>query len=481
MAFLSKQEEFEETRVADWSWNQRREKNSGMTTNHLLRAAAGSGPAPRRLSSWGRMTALGHEVVHERLEEATNGAALTRGLARSYGDASLPALPADRLASTILANRILSFCPRSGVLRAESGVSLRELNRLFQPQGWFTPVSPGTEFVTLGGMVASDVHGKNHHRDGCFGEHVSRLRVRLADGDVVECSPSNHADLFYGCIGGMGLLGHILEVEVRLRRVSSRWIRTETRRVRDIDEFLVALTEAAGSWPYTMGWIDCLSRGRQLGRGVLMAGDWETAERAPFRPPGRPTTLRFPVDLPYGSLNRHTARAFNAAFFHAHRAGVTRGNSAPGPFFYPLDAVLDWNRAYGKRGFTQYQCVLPRRAGSEAVREFMRRLVATESSSPLCVIKDCGPEGRGVLSFPMEGTSIAVDMRISSSTPAVVRRLNEFVIATGGRIYLTKDRFTSREHFAAMEPRLPRFMALRAEWDPNRRLRSGLSRRLLED
>ncbi len=427
------------------------------------------------------MSLPGREVKDERLERASEGAALARGLARSYGDASLPAAAGDKLASTVLANRLLSFNPESGVLRAESGLSLAELNRIFMPQGWFTPVSPGTQFVTLGGMVASDVHGKNHHRDGCFGAHVLGLRVRLAEGDIVECSPSLRADLFHGCVGGMGLLGHLLEVEFQLRPIPSSCILTETRRVANISDFLDALRVAAQRWPYTMGWIDCLSRGPQLGRGVLMAGDWAPRAGAPRPPRVRRGALRFPIDLPHGALNRHTARAFNAAFFHAHPRGVSASAGPAEPFFYPLDRVLDWNRAYGKRGFTQYQCVLPRDAGPEAVLEFMHHLASTASSSPLCVIKDCGPQGRGVLSFPMEGTSIAVDMRITDDTQRVVDRLNAFVISTGGRIYLTKDQFTRRAHFAAMEPRLEHFQALRRRWDPQRRLRSALSLRLLED
>ncbi|MGE0326850.1 MAG: FAD-binding oxidoreductase [Polyangiaceae bacterium] len=449
-----------------------------MEVSKRIPTARTSAPRAKALTSWGRMTAVGREVSHERLEEATHGAALARGMARSYGDASLPAAPVDRLASTLMANRVLGFCNETGKLRAESGLTLADLNRLFLPRGWFTPVSPGTQFVTLGGMVASDVHGKNHHRDGCFGAHLTALRVRLGDGDIVDCSPEEHSDLFYGCIGGMGLLGHILEVEFSLRAIPSGWIRAETRRVDHLADFLSALAEGASRWPYTMGWIDCLSGQARLGRGVLIAGEWAgtapgTGERA-----RRP--VRFPFDLPAGVLNRYTARAFNAAFFRSHPAGVSQNRSSPEPFFYPLDRVLDWNRAYGKRGFTQYQCVLPRAAGPEAVHEFMRRMVETQSSSPLCVIKDCGPEGKGVLSFPLEGTSIAADMQITAETKRIVQQLNDFVIAVGGRIYLTKDQFTTRQAFAAMEPRLGAFNALRERWDPNRRLRSALSQRLLE-
>jgi FAD/FMN-containing dehydrogenase len=423
----------------------------------------------------------GRELLAENLESVTAGASLCRGLGRSYGDASLSARPGDKVVATRLADRVLAFDADTGVVRAEAGLSLAELHRLVMPRGFFAPVTPGTKFVTLGGMVASDVHGKNHHREGCFGAHVRALRVRLADDSIVECSPGENADLFDATLGGMGLVGHILEVEFALHRIPSRWIFMESERVGDLDDFLGALSRAAPAWPMTMGWIDCLTRGRAMGRGILMAGRWATPDEAPAEAPGEPVPHALPFELPDAALNRWTASLFNTAYYWRHVRRRVRSIVAPDPFFYPLDAILHWNRAYGPRGFTQYQCVLPRRAGPEAVREFMALLTKLGSASPLCVIKDCGPEGRGTLSFPMEGTSIAVDMAVSPDIQRVVDRLNEFVIAAGGRIYLTKDRFTRPEHFRAMEPRLPRFLAAREKWDPERKLRSALSVRLLGD
>jgi decaprenylphospho-beta-D-ribofuranose 2-oxidase len=448
---------------------------------HALLRRSDAAPAETMISGWGRLPVPGRELFAEDLERVTRGAALCRGLGRSYGDASLPARESDRVICTRLANRILSFDEQTGDLVVEAGISLAELNRLFLPRGWFTPVTPGTKFVTLGGMVASDVHGKNHHREGCFGAHVMQLRMRLADDTVVECSPDAHSDLFYGTIGGMGLLGHILRVEFRMRRTPSRWIWAETERVRGIDEFLVALGRTAPAWPMTMGWIDCLSRGSSMGRGILTAGRWATAEEAPAAPPPPPRERRFPVELPNWALNSVTARMFNSAYYHRHVSRRWTGLMTPEAFFYPLDAILHWNRAYGPRGFTQYQCVLPRAAGAEAVRAFMHLLTKLGGASPLCVIKDCGPEGKGVLSFPLEGTSIAVDMAVSPELQRVVDHLNAFVIEVGGRIYLTKDQFTRAKDFRAMEPRLPRFFELREKWDPNRRLRSALSVRLFGD
>jgi decaprenylphospho-beta-D-ribofuranose 2-oxidase len=467
-------------------------KSNGAPPRKSHEAAVPSGaPAPEvkpskqaavpQLSGWGRVPEPGTEIVGEDLVALTRGAALSRGLGRSYGDSSLPAAPSDKVVNTRLANRVLSFDAETGVLHAEAGVTLVDLNRLLLPRGWFTPVTPGTKFVTLGGMVASDVHGKNHHREGCFGAHVLGLRLRLASDDIVDVSPSQDPDLFYGSIGGMGLLGHILEVKVQFKRVPSSWIWMETERVKDIGEYLKALDRAASQWPMTMGWLDCLAQGQALGRGVSMVGRWATPEEAGGRGLPRVHEITMPVELPNWALNRFTASVFNELIFHSYPRSRHAKLATPEAFFYPLDALLEWNRGYGSRGFTQYQCVLPRAAGPEAVREFMQRLSALGCASPLCVIKDCGPEGKGTLSFPLEGTSIAIDIAVSAEIQRYVDALNEFVIAAKGRIYLSKDRFTRPEHFRTMEPRLPAFFAARDKWDPARRLRSAQSRRLFGD
>ncbi len=438
-------------------------------------------PPESMLTGWGRLPMPGREILAENLESITRGAVLSRGLGRSYGDSSLPAQASDRVVATRLANRILAFDPKTGVIRVEAGIALAELNRLFMPQGFFSPVTPGTKFVTIGGMVACDVHGKNHHCEGTFGAHVRWLKMRLADDSLIECTPTEHGDLFYGTIGGMGLLGHILEVEFRLHTISSPWVYMESERVHNIDEFLAALGKAAPAWPMTMGWIDCLSRGSSMGRGILMAGRWAKPEEAKAEPPRPAIQKTLPFELPNWALNPLTAKIFNSLYYWQHVSLHAKAVVSPEPFFYPLDAILEWNRGYGSRGFTQYQCVLPRQAGPEAVRAFMKLLVQLGGASPLCVIKDCGPEGKGVLSFPLEGTSIAVDMAVSPEIQRIVDSLNEFVIAAGGRIYLTKDRFTRADHYRAMDPRVDSFLALRETWDPQRRLRSAQSVRLFGD
>jgi FAD/FMN-containing dehydrogenase len=423
----------------------------------------------------------GVEQRGEDLERLTRDAALSRGLGRSYGDSSLPAPGTTAVVGTALADRFLAFDPTSGRMRAEAGLSLATLVRLMLPRGWFTPVSPGTKFVTLGGMVASDVHGKNHHVEGCFGRHVHGLRVRVGSGEVVECGPDRERELFLATVGGMGLTGHILEVEFGLKRVPSPWIWQHSSRIPSIDAFLDGLKEAGQSWPYTVGWIDCISRGRHLGRGILMRGRWAEAHEAPPQAPQPKRPIRFPFELPNWALNWVTGRLFNELYYRKHLLRDQRGIVHPEVFFYPLDAILDWNKAYGRRGFFQYQCVLPDAAGRQAARAFLERLTALGGASPLCVIKDCGPQSEAYLSFPVPGISIAIDMPITRDSPRIVRELNAFVIAHGGRIYLTKDAFTTAEEFAAMEPRLATWQAVRRRWDPEGRLRSAQSVRMLGD
>jgi FAD/FMN-containing dehydrogenase len=440
----------------------------------------GQGPGPT-LSGWGRVPVPGREVHSEDLEALTREAVLCRGLGRSYGDSSLPPPGHPVVACTTLADRLLSFDAATATLRAEAGLSLREVNRVLLPRGFYGPVAPGTQFITLGGMVAADVHGKNHHRDGCFGAHVQRLRLRVADGSIVECSRDHEADLFRATLGGMGLTGHVLEVEFRLARVPSPWMWTESERIHDVDAYIDGLKEAALDWPYTMGWIDCLSRGRQMGRGILMKGRWATPEEAPARFPRARKRPAVPFDLPGWVLNRWSVRAFNALYYRQHLKRRRRRLMDPDSFFYPLDAIAHWNRMYGPRGFTQYQCVLPEEAGRGAARRFLELLTSRGGASMLCVIKDCGDEGEGLLSFPRRGISIALDIPIRPGTQALVDALNERVIAEGGRVYLAKDQFTRPEHFRAMEPRLDEWTAIRRRWDPQGRIRSAQSVRLLGD
>ena len=247
----------------------------------------------------------------------------------------------------------------------------------------------------------------------------------------------------------------------------------------DIDAFIDGLKASAADWPYTMGWIDCISGGRKLGRGVLLRGRWARPDEAPEKPPRIRPQPRVPFTSPVSLVTPLTVRLFNSFYYHLPRR--RRAVVAPGPFFYPLDVVGDWNRLYGPRGFTQYQCVLPESAGRGAARRFLDLLTKRGGASMLCVIKDCGPEGLGLLSFPKPGISIALDIPITDDTQALVDALNEDVIAEGGRIYLAKDAFTRGAHFRRMEPRLPEWEAIRRRFDPHGRFRSAQSVRVLGD
>lgn len=434
-----------------------------------------------KLQGWGR-----HPVVQapqhlsENFEGATATANLSRGLGRSYGDASLPA-PGDVAAGSELADRILSFDSEKNLLHAEAGLTLTELSWIFLPRGFCSPVMPGTAYITLGGMVAADVHAKNHHVEGTFGRHVERLRIRLGDGSVVWTSREELPDLFRATLGGMGLTGHVLEVIFRLKRIPSAWIQAETERIADLDAFLAALKDAAREWPLTMGWIDCLTRGKRMGRGILYRGRWATSEEAPAEAPVPRRRFTVPFDFPSFLLNRLTMGWFNFGVYHSHVPRVKCGIQHPEDFFHPLDKILHWNRGYGGKGFTQYQCVLPDQDGPSASRRFLDLLTSLGVASFLCVIKDCGEEGEGMLSFPRPGTSIAVDIPVRGDTAAVVAQLNELVIAEGGRIYLAKDTFTTAEDFQRMEPRLGEFLEARRKYDPEGKLRSVQSVRVFGD
>jgi decaprenylphospho-beta-D-ribofuranose 2-oxidase len=432
------------------------------------------------LAGWGRYPVVGgHELRGEDLEALSSGAALTRGLGRSYGDASLPACSSDTVVASPLADRLLSFDAGSGVVRAEAGFPLWRLNRLFLARGWFTPVTPGTHYVTLGGMVAADVHGKSHHRDGCFGEHVTKLKMRVADGRVLECSDECERDLFRATLGGMGLTGHILEVEFRMRRIPSPWIWQESERCADFDSLLDALQAAGKEWPMTVCWADVLRGGPGCGRGLLMKGRWAEPAEAPPHPP----RFRHPLSLPpiVPQWRRWMWQVFNWLNYEKHGARPRTGIMHPETFFYPLDVIRNWNHAYGKRGFTQYQCVLPAGGTHAAHHRLLHILQAHRADVFLCVIKDCGPEGKGMLSFPKPGISYALDLPIGPRVQSVVDALNELVVAEGGRIYLAKDAFTRPEHYRAMEPRLEAWNAVRRKWDPHGTLRSAQSLRVFGD
>lgn len=414
---------------------------------------------------------------------------LTRGFGRSYGDASLPPAGRGPVASSVRAERVLAFDETTGILRAEAGLSVGRLVDLFLPRGWFLPVTPGTRSVTMGGLVAADVHGKNHHVAGTIGRHVEALRMRLPDGRIEDVTDASSPELLRATLGGMGLTGHILDVTLRMQRIPSPHIVEEAIAYPDLESLVDGLMEAGRTWPMTVAWSDWLASRGGTGRGVLLRGRWAAAEEG-----GRDRTfelprLSVPFAMPQALLTNASVGAFHRLRYELARRDDERRRGAgrpsrvvgPGPFFYPLDAIENWNLLYGRRGLTQYQCVIPH---DPSMRSVHRLADVARSGGPgpfLVVIKDCGEEGTGILSFPMPGLSFALDFPIHDGTAALVARLNEVVAEAGGRIYLAKDAFTTAAQFAAMEPRLPAFLEVRRRLDPERRIDSALARRLFGD
>jgi FAD/FMN-containing dehydrogenase len=443
--------------------------------------------SPVRLSGWGRSPAalcylLRPGTLAETISDGRSTSSLiARGNGRSYGDASLN--PAATL-STLRLDRLLAFDPAQGLLTAEAGLLLSDLLALFVPRGWFPPVTPGTRFVTLGGMLAADVHGKNHHVDGCFGEHVQQFDLLCGDGVVRSCSRTQNVDLFRATIGGMGLTGTILTVTLSLRRIETPWILQETVRCRDLDETLAAF-EAGRSAPYSVAWIDCLAKGGAQGRALLYRAEHAASAAVPtgMRAPrlgAELPRLRVPIDLPGWVLNGRTVQAFNALYYRHGRPGSTLIDYQR--FFYPLDAIGNWNRLYGRRGFVQYQCVVPTAGGREALLRLLDLIAAGGTGSFLAVLKQFGPGGLpgqgGMLSFPMAGYTLAVDFPATPAAFSLMREMDEVVADHGGRLYLAKDARMGPEMMSASYPDLDRFRAICRAVDPDRRYQSLLSERL---
>jgi len=430
------------------------------------------------MNGWGRYPVVDAEVFApvssagmQELLSRTSGRGVTpRGLGRSYGDSSL----GERMLSSRWLNHFLSFDEESGVLWCEAGNSLSDILRLFVPRGWFLPVTPGTQFVTVGGAIASDVHGKNHHVAGCFGEHVESLDVLTGDGAVIRCSPEERSDLFHATCGGMGLTGMILSAAIRLKPLRSAYIDQTTFKARSLGESLELFETHAGA-PYSVAWIDCLAGGRSLGRSLLMTGDH--APEGPLRVSGG-KRMGMPVDMPAALLNRYSVRAFNTLYYHRIRGSQVKSRVHYEPFFYPLDSVSDWNRMYGRNGFTQYQFVVPKDGGREAMQVILQTIADSGRGSFLAVLKAFGRENGNLLSFPMEGYTLAVDLKLEQDLFYLLDRLDAMVLDHGGRLYLTKDARMSADTFRRSYPRLEPFMAVRDAYGATGRFVSHQSRRL---
>lgn len=409
--------------------------------------------------------------------------AIARGLGRSYGDAALNEGGEVFLSERL--NRILVFDPVRGVLRAEAGVSLDEILRLIVPRGWFLPVSPGTRFVSLGGAVASDVHGKNHHCDGSFGAYVGAIQLALPGAGWVDCSPTANPEIFWATVGGMGLTGFIGEVELQLRPIASAYVRAQHHAASNLDGLFDLFADPDRDAPYTVAWIDCLSSGNKLGRGVLMTGHHAALQELPIGVRSRPydlpavKALSVPVNLPGWALNPLSVSLFNEAYFAAQARKRAPFIADLRSFFYPLDNIHHWNRIYGAGGFVQYQCVIPEPGASAALRELLKRIASSRHASFLAVLKRMGPAGSGMLSFPMLGYTLALDLSLRDPDLfKLLDELDELVIEHGGRVYLAKDARLSAASFRKMYPRYGEWLAVKNRLDPDHQVTSSMARRL---
>lgn len=395
---------------------------------------------------------------------------IAHGLGRSYGDSALAAL----VLGTRYLDHFAAFDAQSGVLTCEAGVSLDAILRTFVPRGWFLPVTPGTRFVTVGGAVASDVHGKNHHVAGTFGAHVLRLELLLGNCERVNASPTERAELFHATCGGMGLTGIILSVTVQLKPIVASSILQTTVKAPNLEAVLEAFAANADS-TYSVAWIDCLARGSSLGRSLLMLG--EHATDGPLAVQTRsPTPV--PFDLPAALLNRASVQAFNTLYYGRIRHKVSQQRIAFEPFFYPLDTLGQWNRLYGKPGFLQYQFVLPQAAGVAGLREVLDRIAESGRGSFLTVLKVFGPANANFLSFPQAGYTLALDFKVEAAVFELLGELDAIVLHHGGRLYLAKDARMSAATFKASYPNWQAFEEVRARWNAHGKFTSTQSLRL---
>jgi decaprenylphospho-beta-D-ribofuranose 2-oxidase len=381
-------------------------------------------------------------------------------------------------------NRVTSLDPDTGVVTCEAGVSLDQLMRTALPAGWFVPVSPGTRQVTIGGAIAADVHGKNHHRAGSFARHVHWFYLVLPGGQERRVTAADDPELFWATAGGMGLTGVITRAEVQLTKVATSRVAVDTVRAADLDEAMACLADADDHYGYTVAWLDCLASGAHLGRSVVTNGDFAAVADLPvkdrrdplaFRPAAR---LRAPAACPPGLINRYTVALANEAWYRKAPRRREGEIQTIGAFFHPLDGIRNWNTVYGPGGFRQYQFVVP--FGAEAtLRLILARISAARAPSFVTVLKRFGPGDDGYLSFPMPGWTLALDF--PARTPGLtglLRRLDDDVLSAGGRVYLAKDSRVSADVLAEMYPRLADFRKLRGELDPAGQLVSDLSRRL---
>jgi decaprenylphospho-beta-D-ribofuranose 2-oxidase len=440
------------------------------------------------LTGWGRTAPSRASVrsprrvdqVVRQVSAAGARGVLARGLGRSYGDAAQNA-GGDVLRLTRL-DRVLSLDVEKGRCTVEAGVSLDQLMRALIPLGWLPTVIPGTRFVTVGGAIASDIHGKFRH--GCFGDYVERIQLVTGTQGVVTAGPDSDPDAFWATVGGMGLTGIITEATIQLQPVETAYVTVDTERAADVDDCMARMLDQDEDYRYSVAWIDCLARGRSLGRSVLTRGNHASFDELPPRQQARarvfaPRALvTTPKLVPGGLLNAPSIQAFNEMWFHRHpreRRGEVQTLTR---FFHPLDGVLGWNRIYGPRGFLQYQFVVP--YGAEAVmRTTLERLSSARCASFLAVLKRFEHASSGLLGFPIKGWTLALDVPATGAELAtLLDELDELVADAGGRVYLTKDSRLEPRLLPLMYPNLDRWREVRARLDAHHVFRSDMDRRL---
>lgn len=412
---------------------------------------------PQTVPDFSAAVMLGHPLI-------------ARGLGRSYGDSSL----ANHVLETRFYSRFQAFDEDSGLLTCDAGVSLAEILETFVPKGWFLPVTPGTRFVTVGGAIASDVHGKNHHVDGTFGQHVIEIRMVLGNGDELVVSPTQNADLFYATCGGMGLTGIITRATIVLKPIKSSQISETTIKAPDLEGVFNAFEENQEA-TYSVAWIDCMAKGKELGRSLLMLG--EHAERGSLVAP-EAKVLSVPFDMPAPLIKRATIQAFNTLYYNRIRQTQNTRTVHYEPFFYPLDKIANWNRLYGKPGFIQYQFVLPKEAGISGLSKILERIAASGRGSFLAVLKAFGKANNNLLSFPTEGYTLALDFKAEPAVFELLNELDKLVLNFGGRLYLTKDARMSEVTFKASYPNWQQFEEVRGRYHALGKFASRQSERL---
>ncbi|NIR46734.1 MAG: FAD-binding oxidoreductase [Gemmatimonadetes bacterium] len=440
--------------------------------------------ANQRVWGWGRQPVGETELRRpERLRDlyaavSGEGTALARGLGRSYGDASF-----NSAGTTILMERIdryVDFDPSAGVVECEAGVTIDDLVRHFVPRGFFPPVVPGTKHVTMGGAIASDIHGKNHHKDGSLARHLLDFELLTASGDIVTCSRDENPDLFWATLGGMGLTGVVTTLRMQMTPVASAYVEVDIDRAPDLDRTLELFHESDENYRYSVAWVDGLAGGRSLGRSILMRGNPAPSGDGRGLDVKRRKERSVPKIFPAALLNRTSVKAFNTLYYRRHPRQARGAVQHYEPFFFPLDAARDWNRLYGKRGFTQYQCVLPYEGGRDGLARILEFVRRETRGSFLTVLKRFGPgEADSPLSFPMPGYTLAMDIPWrGAALESALERIDAIVIELGGRVYLTKDARLSAESLRAMYDRLDEWLAVKRRVDPESRFVSDLGQRL---